>query len=112
MREQPMREGVMVAGQAGAQVETFDLVFEAHHDYVYRLAHALLGDPHDAEDVTQDVFLRVYKALGSYRPERGGLRTGLTQIVGHAARTHRRRNFWRRRDAASNAEVAPDLAAV
>src|SRR5437016_1861797 len=98
-REKPMREGVMVADQEGAPVETFDLLFHAQHDYVYRLAHALLGDPHDAEDVTQDVFLRVYKALDSYRPERGGLRTWLTQIVVNACRTHRRRNFWRHRAA-------------
>src|SRR5205809_1074235 len=101
--ETPMREGLLVLDQEGTQVEAFDRVFHAHHDYVYRLAHALLGDPHDAEDVTQDVFLRVYRALESYRAERGALRTWLTQIVVNTCRTHRRRNFWRRRATAPTA---------
>src|SRR5689334_15547530 len=94
-RGKQMSEGSIVLGQETTQVDGFDLVFAVHHDYVYRLAHALLGHPQDAEDVTQEVFLRVYKALPSYRPDRASLRTWLTQIAVNACRTHRRRNFWR-----------------
>ena len=36
-----MREGSMTLGRATTQDNSFDLVFELHHDYVYRLAHAL-----------------------------------------------------------------------
>lgn len=78
-----------------ANADAFDLVFNVHHDYVYGLARNLLGNAQDAEDVTQDVFLRVYKALPSYQPERSSIRTWLTRLAVNACQTHRRRNFLR-----------------
>lgn len=41
---------------------------EQHADGVYRLAYRLTGDPHDAEDLTQETFMRVFRSLKSYRP--------------------------------------------
>jgi RNA polymerase sigma-70 factor (ECF subfamily) len=35
---------------------------------VYRLAYRLTGNPHDAEDLTQEVFVRVFRSLSSYTP--------------------------------------------
>ena len=35
---------------------------------VYRLAYRLTGNVHDAEDLTQDVFIRVFRSLHTYRP--------------------------------------------
>ncbi len=75
--------------------DAFDVLFAAHHDYVYSLANALLGNTQDAEDVTQEVFLRVFRALPFYQPERATLRTWLTTIVVNACKTHRSRNFLR-----------------
>jgi RNA polymerase sigma-70 factor, ECF subfamily len=79
-----------------AQVASFDFVFSTQHDYVYNLAYCLLRNPQDAEDVTQEVFLRVYKALPTYDPERASVRTWLTKMVINACQTHRRRNFLRK----------------
>ncbi|MGO1948224.1 MAG: RNA polymerase sigma factor SigE [Mycobacteriaceae bacterium] len=44
-----------------------DLVGE-HADSVYRLAYRLSGDPQDAEDLTQDTFMRAFRSLKTYRP--------------------------------------------
>lgn len=44
-----------------------DLVTE-HADGVYRLAYSLSGNRQDAEDLTQDTFMRVFRSLKSYRP--------------------------------------------
>lgn len=44
-----------------------DLVAE-HADGVYRLAYSLSGNRQDAEDLTQDTFMRVFRSLKSYRP--------------------------------------------
>jgi RNA polymerase sigma-70 factor (ECF subfamily) len=90
-----MSEGYMALGQEAAHVDSFDLVFSVHHEYVYNLARALLRNTQDAEDVTQDVFIRVYKALPSYNPQQAGLRTWLAKMVVNACKTHRRRNFLR-----------------
>ncbi len=47
---------------------TWDEVVREHSARVYRLAYRLTGDPHDAEDLTHDVFLRVFRSLDSYSP--------------------------------------------
>src|SRR3954452_19172759 len=47
---------------------TWDEVVRTHSARVYRLAYRLTGNPHDAEDLTQDVFVRVFRSLSSYTP--------------------------------------------
>jgi RNA polymerase sigma factor (sigma-70 family) len=44
-----------------------DLVRD-HSARVYRLAYRLTGNTHDAEDLTQEVFVRVFRSLDSYTP--------------------------------------------
>ncbi len=39
-----------------------------HSARVYRLAYRLTGNQHDAEDLTQETFLRVFRSLGTYTP--------------------------------------------
>ena len=39
-----------------------------HGDRVYRLAYRLAGNAHDAEDITQETFIRVFRSLDNYRP--------------------------------------------
>jgi RNA polymerase sigma-70 factor (ECF subfamily) len=55
-------------------MESADRVFERmvmdHQDRIYALGLALTGNRHDAEDVAQDTFVRAYKALATYSPER------------------------------------------
>jgi RNA polymerase sigma factor (sigma-70 family) len=53
---------------AGWQPPTWEEVVEAHGDRVYRLAYRLTGNRHDAEDLTQDVFVRVFRSLADYTP--------------------------------------------
>jgi RNA polymerase sigma factor (sigma-70 family) len=50
------------------QVPSWDEVVRQHSARVYRLAYRLTGNPHDAEDLTHDVFVRVFRSLDSYRP--------------------------------------------
>ncbi len=47
---------------------TWDEVVRLHSARVYRLAYRLTGNRHDAEDLTHDVFVRVFRSLGSYTP--------------------------------------------
>jgi RNA polymerase sigma factor (sigma-70 family) len=49
-------------------IPTWDEVVERHSDRVYRLAYRLTGDRHDAEDLTQEVFVRVFRSLSTYTP--------------------------------------------
>ena len=47
---------------------SWDEVVTRHSARVYRLAYRLTGNPHDAEDLTQEVFVRVFRSLSSYTP--------------------------------------------
>jgi RNA polymerase sigma factor (sigma-70 family) len=47
---------------------TWDEVVREHADRVYRLAYRLSGNAHDAEDLTQETFIRVFRSLASYKP--------------------------------------------
>ncbi len=50
-------------------VDHFNLLYEAYFSRVYQFALKRLRDPGEAEDVTQEVFLCVFRALSSYRGE-------------------------------------------
>jgi RNA polymerase sigma factor (sigma-70 family) len=47
---------------------TWDEVVREHADRVYRLAYRLSGNKADAEDLTQETFVRVFKSLAEYTP--------------------------------------------
>ena len=106
-----------VAHDQGACAE----LVNAHQRMVYALAFHLLGDRDDALDVSQEVFLRVFRTLPSFRGQ-SALRTWIFRIVVNQARNRQR--WWNRRrrgsqvslddhislcgDMASQGEVLPD----
>jgi RNA polymerase sigma-70 factor (ECF subfamily) len=66
-------EAVDQAGPVAAQVAdwtppSWEDVVRDHSARVYRLAYRLTGNSHDAEDLTQEVFVRVFRSLPSYTP--------------------------------------------
>ena len=63
------------AGRAGA----FDVVVERHRRSVYQLCYRFVGNHEDASDLSQDVFLRAYKGLRSFRGQ-SSLATWLYRI--------------------------------
>ena len=48
----------------------FERMVHDHRDRLYALGYALTGNRHDGEEVAQDTFLRAYRALVRYPPER------------------------------------------
>ena len=47
---------------------SWEQIVQDHSARVYRLAYRLTGNKHDAEDLTQEVFVRVFRSLSSYTP--------------------------------------------
>src|SRR5262249_55087217 len=69
--------GRLVAGDEHALRE----VYRAHAPVVLGLATRVLGDPTTAEDVLQDVFVRLWERPQTYDPDRGSLRSYLLTIT-------------------------------
>nr|WP_280502793.1 RNA polymerase sigma factor SigE [Nocardia farcinica] len=51
-----------------AVMPSWDELVREHADRVYRLAYRLSGDAQDAEDLTQETFIRVFRSLSNYQP--------------------------------------------
>ena len=58
----------IVAGHEGWVRPTWEQVVEEHSARVYRLAYRLTGNAQDAEDLTQDTFIRVFRSLAQFTP--------------------------------------------
>src|SRR5918911_5418252 len=78
---------------AGDESACADLV-AAHQRTVFNLAFHLLGDHNEALDLSQEVFLRVFRTLSRFRGQ-SALRTWIYRIVVNQARNRQR--WWRRR---------------
>jgi RNA polymerase sigma-70 factor (ECF subfamily) len=61
--------------------EAFAALYDRHSRAAYSLAYRMMGERQAAEDLVQDAFLKVWRAAGSYRAERGSVRTWLLSIV-------------------------------
>jgi RNA polymerase sigma-70 factor (ECF subfamily) len=64
-------------GDSGAWAE----LVGAHHKRVYGLCYRFTGNPTDAEDLTQDVFLKIFSNLASYDAARGSLQVWITTMT-------------------------------
>ncbi|MEK6397372.1 MAG: sigma-70 family RNA polymerase sigma factor, partial [Terriglobus sp.] len=63
----------------------------AQHRRVYGICYRFTGSPTDAEDLTQDVFLKVYKNLPGFDPAKGAFTTWLTTLTRNMLVDHFRR---------------------
>jgi len=64
-------------GDSGAWAE----MVRTHQKRVYGLCYRFTGNPADAEDLTQDVFLKIYSNLGSFDATRGSLPVWITTMT-------------------------------
>jgi RNA polymerase sigma-70 factor (ECF subfamily) len=49
---------------------TFEILVHAHVDRCHSIALRVTGNPHDAEEITQEALVRAYRALATYEPDR------------------------------------------
>ena len=94
MHASPADTEVQFEALAGGQPAAFEQFYQDHHARIYNLAARIVGDPDDAADITQEVFLRAYthplQAGGDLRPE-----PWLYRIAVNASYDHLRRRAAR-----------------
>ena len=62
-----------------------------HARRVFGLCYRFTGNSHEAEDLSQEVFLKIYRSLASYRSAAGGFPTWLTSVTRNLLVDHYRR---------------------
>jgi RNA polymerase sigma-70 factor (ECF subfamily) len=92
---------------AGDERASAELVAE-HQRTVMQLATNLLGDREEALDLSQEVFLRVFRTIHRFRGQ-SSLRTWIYRIAVNQARNRHR--FWRRRHRADQVSLDQHVAA-
>jgi RNA polymerase sigma-70 factor, ECF subfamily len=79
-------------GDSGAWTE----LVKAHHRRIYALCYRFTGSSHDAEDLTQDVFVKVYGNLAAFDLARGSFQTWITTLTRNLLVDHFRRTKQQR----------------
>lgn len=81
-----------IAGDASAWEE----LARQQNRRIYNICYRFTGSSSDAEDLTQEVFIRLYRTMASYEPDKGSFNTWLTtltrnMLVDHFRRTRQER---------------------
>ena len=80
-----------MVGLAGGEIEALERLYDRYSSLVFSVGLRVLGDRQLAEDVTQDVFLRLWRRPWSYDPARGRFRSWLMSVTRNRAIDGRRR---------------------
>eukprot|EP01132_Coremiostelium_polycephalum_P009814 gene9814-12046_t len=88
----------LVAQARAGNRSAFGLLIEQNYDFIHRIAWRWSGNRNDAEDIAQDVCIKLGSAIRQWRGE-GLLRTWLYRMTLNAARDHLRRHAREKRKA-------------
>jgi RNA polymerase sigma-70 factor, ECF subfamily len=99
----PHDDGQLIAAARGGDRRAFDALYRRHAQLVFARLTRLIGPSPEREDLMQQVFLELYRALGSYRGEApfGAFVHGITVRVGY--------DFLRRRARSRSASLRDEL---
>ena len=86
-----MTDSILIARAAAGDHAAFHSLVERHRSMVYRVAYQFAGNHHDAEDIAQEVFIKVYRSLDRFRQD-AQLTSWMYRIVMNACIDHRRRH--------------------
>ena len=79
----------------GQRNRAFEKILDLYANKVYRLVLSLLGNSARAEEVSQDVFLKIWQALDTFEPQRATVGTWIYRITRNTALTHLRGESYR-----------------
>jgi RNA polymerase sigma-70 factor, ECF subfamily len=86
-------DAALVADLKAGSEEAFAVLIAQYHQPLYSLIARSLNDPADAADITQEVFIKVFRSIRGFHGE-ASLRTWLYRIALHEASNQRR--WWSR----------------
>jgi RNA polymerase sigma-70 factor (ECF subfamily) len=108
-------EAILVQKAIGHDAEAFGRLYDMHVDRVYRNIYYRVGNEADAEDITQQVFLKAWQAIGKYKrmasPFVAWLMTISHNLVVDFYRTRKDRAYLEAEVLADDSAPSPERAA-
>ena len=77
--------------------KAFAALYDRHSQAAYCLAYRMMGEKQAAEDLAQEAFIKVWRRAGSYRAQKGSVRTWILSIVHNRGIDQLRSHASRRR---------------
>jgi RNA polymerase sigma-70 factor (ECF subfamily) len=92
-----LRDDELMDRLAGRDLAAFEALYDRYGDLVYSVSLRVVGDTYVAEDVTQDVFVRVWRRPEQFDVRRGKFVTWLLSVTRNRSIDHRRSQARRMR---------------
>jgi RNA polymerase sigma-70 factor (ECF subfamily) len=96
----------------GGDHQAFRKIVEAHQGFAYAVAYRFVGNRNEAEDITQEAFIKLWKNIGKYRPEIK-LTTWLYKIIMNLCldflKSSQRKQQLKTEDAESNQQIMDEV---
>jgi RNA polymerase sigma-70 factor, ECF subfamily len=93
-----------LAGDSAAWEE----IVRAHNRRIYNICYRFTGSTDDAEDLTQEVFIKIYRTLSSYDLEKGAFTTWISTMTRNLLVDHFRKTKQDRITDSMDASSSPD----
>jgi RNA polymerase sigma-70 factor (ECF subfamily) len=65
----PLSDHALAVAAAGGDMQAFEILYERHNRRVYSLCLRMTQNPAEAEDLTQEAFIQLFRKIGSFRGE-------------------------------------------
>jgi RNA polymerase sigma-70 factor (ECF subfamily) len=72
---------LLVRRCVGGDAAAWEEIVQRYHRRIYNICYRFAGSADDAQDLTQEVFIKMYRTLSSYDVERGGFMTWITTMT-------------------------------
>ena len=73
--------GLLVRRAVGGDAAAWEEIVQRHHRRIYNVCYRFAGDSDNAQDLTQEVFIKMYRTLSSYDSSKGAFMTWVTTIT-------------------------------
>jgi len=108
-------EELMAHLQAG-HGDALAVLFDRYHRLVLSIALKIVRDPGEAEDVTQNVFLEIFRSVAQFDPAKGTTKTWLLQYAYHRSINRRQqlnaRDFYQQTDIEDVERLMPETGSL
>jgi len=90
--EDPRAAAMLVRRCLAGDAVAWEQIVQQYHRRIYNLCYRFAGSAEDAQDLTQEVFIRMYRTMKSYDVERGAFITWITSMTRNLLVDHFRKS--------------------